>query len=214
MSARLLSLASAVPLWILGWIALILLMASSFGGAGSLPIWVLVFGVYLLAESTARLAVCLLQGRGIGTLVGTLAWEAWRRLKSAAGGAPLPAERSVWEVDSDAVQDVLDRYHVLEPFAGLLPLDDQVRLAERFGFDGLRWGRIGAIFLLVMFGPLAVTAVLGAIAVFEPADLARVVVFGGIATEQVVRLRKLAAGRLAPSLLGGLVRPFARPLLA
>ncbi len=178
------------------------------------PLPVLVFGVYLLAESTARLAVCLLQGRGIGTLVGTLAWEAWRRLKSAAGGAPLPAERSVWEVDSDAAQDVLDRYHVLEPFAGLLPVEDQVRLAERFGFDGMRWGRIGAIFLLVMFGPLAVTSVLGAIVVFEPADLARVVVFGGVATEQVVRLRKLAAGRLAPSVLGILVRPFARPLLA
>ena len=73
--ARRLSLASALPLWILGWIALILLLASSFGGAGALPTPVLVFGVYLLAESTARLAVCLLQGRPIGTLAGTVLYE-------------------------------------------------------------------------------------------------------------------------------------------
>lgn len=213
-SGRLLSLASAVPLWVLGWLALILLLASSVGGATSLPLPVLLFGVYLLAESTARLAVCLLQGRPIGTLLGTLAWEAWRRAKAATGRTPAPREKAVWDVESDAAQDVLDRYHVLEPFAGLLPVEDQVRLAERFGFDGLRWGRISAIFLLVMFGPLAATSVLGAIAVFEAADLLRIAAFGGVVAEQVLRLRALAAGRLAPSVLGRLVRPLARPLLA
>ena len=172
--ARLLSLASALPLWIVGWLALVLLLASAVGGAVSLPLPALVFGVYLLAESTARLAVCVLQGRPIGTLVGTLAWEAWRRAKAAVGGVPVPRERGILDVESDAAQDVLDRYHVLEPFAGLLPVDDQVRLAERFGFDGLRWGRVEAIFLLVMFGPLALSSVLGAIAVFEPADLLKI----------------------------------------
>lgn len=215
--ARLLSLASALPLWILGWISLILLTASSVGGAVSLPTWVLVFGVYLLAESTARLVVAFLQGRPIGTLVGTVLYEIFRhggRPKPRVEGKPAPNERTVREAHSDDVQDDLDRFHVLEPVAGLLPLDDQVRLAERFGFDGLRWGRIDAIFLLVMFGPLAVTSVLGAIVVFEPADLLRVGVFGGVAAEQVVRLRRLAAGRLAPSVFGFLVRPFVRPLLA
>lgn len=212
--ARRLSLASAVPLWIVGWVSLILLMASSIGGAGSVPAPLLVFGVYLLAESTARLAVCVLQGRAIGTLIGTLLYEAWRHARAAGRGAPIPKERAVWNVDSDAAQDVLDRYHVLEPFAGLLPSDDQVRLAERFGFDAPRWGRTGAIFLLVMFGPLAVTSVLGAFSVFEPSDIPKVAVFGGLVAEQIVRLRKLASGRLAPSVLGALVRPFARKLLA
>jgi hypothetical protein len=154
------------------------------------------------------------QGRPIGTLVGTLLYEAWRRAKALALDQPLPKGRAIWDVDSDATQDVLDRYHVLEPFAGLLPVDDQVRLAERFDFDGIRWGRVEAIFLIVMFGPLALTSVLGALSVFEAADVPRIVVFGGIALEQIVRLRKLAAGRLAPSVLGVLVRPFARKLLA
>jgi hypothetical protein len=212
--ARRLSLASALPLWVVGWLSLVLLLASSVGGAGSVPAPLLVFGVYLLAESTARLAVCILQGRPIGTLVGTLLYEAWRRAKALALGRPLPKEKAVWDVESDATQDVLDRYHVLEPFAGLLPVDDQVRLAERFDFDALRWGRVEAIFLIVMFGPLAIASVMGALSVLEAADVPRVAVFGGIAFEQVVRLRKLAAGRLAPSVLGVLVRPFARKLLA
>jgi hypothetical protein len=75
------SLLSALPLWILGWISLIFLMASFIGGAGSLPTPVLVLGVYLLAESTARLAVVLFQGRGIGTVAGTVLYEVWRLSK-------------------------------------------------------------------------------------------------------------------------------------
>lgn len=214
--ARRLSLASALPLWILGWLSLIFLMASSFGAPAGVPTFVLVLGVYLLAESTARLAVCFMQGRPIGTLAGTLLYEAWRHLghaKARAEGRPVPREKAVWDVEVDPERQALDRYALVEPLAGLLPVGDQVRLAERFGFDGIRWGRIGAIFLLVMFGPLAATSILGAIAVFEPSDLPKIAVFGGVAAEQVARLRALAAGRLAPSVLGILVRPFARPLL-
>jgi hypothetical protein len=214
---RLLSLASALPLWVVGWVSLILLLASSMGGGDSVPTTLLVFGVYLLAESTARLVVCVLQGRPIGTLAGTIVYEVWRslgRAKARVAGRPVPREKAVWEVDSDAAQDVLDRYHLLEPAAGLLPAGDQVLLAERFGFDGIRWGRTSAIFLLVMFGPLAAASVHGAFSAFEPSDIPRLAVFGGIVAEQAVRLKKLAAGRLAPSVLGFLVRPFARPLLA
>ena len=214
--ARRLTFASALPLWILGWVSLILLLASSIGGENSLPLPVPAFGVYLLAESTARLAVCVLQGRPIGTLVGTLLYEAWRHLGRAAErarGRPVAPEKAIWDVDVEAERRALDRYRMLEPFAGLLPVDDQVRLAERFGFDGIRWGRIGAIFLLVMFGPFAVTSVLGAFVVFEPPDLWRIPLLGGIALEQILRLRKLASGRLAPSVFGLLVRPFARPLV-
>lgn len=213
---RWLSLASALPLWIFGWVSLILLLASAVGSAGSLPVPVLVFGVYLLAESTARLVVCFLQGRAIGTVAGTLLYEAWRHLGRAnarAEGRPLPKEKAAWDVEAEPEREALDRYAMLEPLAGLLPVDDQVRLAERFGFDAIRWGRIGAIFLIVMFGPLAVTSLLGAIVVFEPADVWRVAVFGGIVLEQVFRLKKLARGRLAPSVLGVLLRPAARRML-
>ena len=73
------SLVSAVPLWILGWISLILLLASSIGGVRILPTPVLVLGVYFLVESSVRLAVCIPQGRPIGSPLGTLVYEVWRR---------------------------------------------------------------------------------------------------------------------------------------
>ena len=135
------------------------------------------------------------------------------RAKAHADGKTLPREKTLWDVDVEAGQDERDRYARLEPVAGLLPVDDQVLLAERYGFDGIRWGRIEAIFLLVMFGPLAATSALGALVVFESSDLWRIPLFGGLVVEQAVRLRKLASGRLAPSVLGVLVRPAARRLL-
>jgi len=73
------SLVSAVPLWILGWISLILLLASSIGGVRILPTPVLVLGVYFLVESSVRLAVCIPQGRPIGSPLGTLVYEVWHR---------------------------------------------------------------------------------------------------------------------------------------
>ncbi|MEO8584822.1 MAG: hypothetical protein ABI584_01545 [Acidobacteriota bacterium] len=75
-----LTLASAVPLWIFGWTCLILLFASSLGGGASLPTPVLFLGVYFLAESSARLSVCIPQSRPIGTPLGALLYEVWRRV--------------------------------------------------------------------------------------------------------------------------------------
>ncbi len=91
--ASTMSVASALPPWILGWIALIFLLASAFGGGGFFPTRVLVFGVYLLAESTARLAVCLVQDKPIGSPLGTLIYEVWRllgRAKARAEGRSVP----------------------------------------------------------------------------------------------------------------------------
>jgi hypothetical protein len=96
--ASTMSLVSALPFWILGWISLILLLASSVGGAVSFPTPVLAFGVYLLAESTARLAVALLQGRATGTVAGTLFYEVWRfsrRGLDRSRGRAVPPEKSV-----------------------------------------------------------------------------------------------------------------------
>ena len=214
--ASTMSLASAFPLFLFGTFCFVALRAGAFGGTIDLPMPVLVAGNYLFAESGLRLGVALLQGRGIGTVAGTLLYEVWRHLgraKARAEGRVVAKEKAVWNVEVEAKVEELDRYGLLEPLLGLLPVDDQIRLAERFAFDGIRWGRVGAIFLLVMFGPLAATSVLGAVVVFEPSDAWKILIFGGVVLEQALRLRRLAGGHLAPSVLGVLVRPFARPLL-
>ena len=74
----------------------------------------------------------------------------------------MPPEKSFFEVESaDARQGDLDRFHLLEPALSFLEPGEQASLAERFGFDGLKWGRISAIFLLIAVGPFAVGALLG-----------------------------------------------------
>ena len=47
-----------------------------------------------------------------------------------------------------------------------------------------------------------------------PADFVWLLIGGLVAAEQIVRLRRLSAGEPAGSVLGALIRPLARPLLA
>ena len=93
-------------------------------------------------------------------------------------------------------------------------MEDQGRLRDRRGFSPVTWGKRTAWLLLVYPGFTA------------PAQLANVLTRGGgflavlvllctlfLAAEQVWRLRLLARGEIAPSVLGHVVRPFAAPLL-
>lgn len=69
-SAPAMTIVSAAPFFVLGVVSLISLLAGAAGGAGLLPIWAAVPGVYFLAESGARLAIAIAQGRPIGSLAG------------------------------------------------------------------------------------------------------------------------------------------------
>lgn len=211
------SLASALPLLLFGAFSIISVRAASFGGPLPLPMPVLVLGQYLFFESAVRLAVALMQGRGIGTLPGTLLYEAWRLARRGfdrAGGRVVSQEKSYFEVEpAEPWEAEYDRFRLLEPFLSFLAPEEQTRLRERFGFDGLRWGRISAIFLLVALGPFALTALIGFLLVPAASDVLLFAVAGGLSIEQILRLRKVAGKTLAPSIFGVLVRPAARRLL-
>ncbi len=71
--ATVLTIVSAAPFFVLGVVALVSLLAAGAGGAGLLPTWAAIPGVYFLVESAARLSVALAQGRPIGSFLG----EAW-----------------------------------------------------------------------------------------------------------------------------------------
>jgi hypothetical protein len=68
--ATALTIVSAAPFFVFGVVSLISLLAGIAGGAGLLPTWAAVPGVYFLAESAARLSVAVSQGRPIGSLGG------------------------------------------------------------------------------------------------------------------------------------------------
>jgi hypothetical protein len=114
------------------------------------------------------------------------------------------------------VEELHDRelFGVLEPVLALLPRRDQEALVERFGFDALRRGRATAAVLLA----LAVLNTVLSVSAFGSGESVAAGVFWALpaaylAVEQILRWRSLAGGRPAGSVLGALVRPFARPLL-
>jgi hypothetical protein len=216
--ASTMSLASALPLFLFGAFCVVALRTVAFGGPILLPIPVLITGHYLFAESALRVAVVLLQSRGIGTVAGTFLYEVWRlsrRGLDRSRGRAVPPERSVFQVESpEPWEEDVDRFHLLEPVLSFLPARDQDVLSKRFGFDGLRWARISAIFLLVALGPFAASALLGFLIVPEASDLLLLLLAGGLCVEQVLRLRRVARKKPAPSVLGLFIRPWARRLLA
>lgn len=216
--ASTLSLASALPLFLFGAFCIVVLRAVAFGGPPLLPVWVLITGHFLFAESALRLAVVLAQGRGIGTVFGTLLYELGRlsaRGLDRSRGRTTPPESPGFHVEpGERGQEDADRFHLLEPVLSFLAASEQDILAKRFGFDGLKWARVSAIFLLVVLVPFAVTALLGFFLVPEASDLLVLLLSGGLSAEQVLRLSRAARKTQAPSVLAPLVRPFARRLLA
>ena len=208
-----LTLASVLAPMAAGTFALVMSLAAGLGagtGSGGPAIRALLpIVAFLLPESFVRIAVAAGQGRPIGSVLGLPLYLAGR-LAGLFDGAPEAAVASL----PPAERRLEDLYLLLEPLLSFLPARDQSLLADRRGFAPLTWGRRTAWFLLVYPGLTA------------PAHAASLLAGGGglpsflllalalvLGVEQVVRLRTLARGEPAPSLLGRLVAPLAAPLL-
>lgn len=196
-----------------GAASLIFFLASAMGGNPlGLPIWVYLIGIYFWVESLVRIGVALGQSAPIGSFPVVLGWEIIAALR---GKRPwrAPEPKLKWELD----QTTLDRdsFTQREPFLALLSPDEQHRLAERYDFDWSSRGRKSAWVLLVfaLFAGLVAAADLvegraGA------GDVMTLVIMGYLLWEQVVRLQRIRSGVPAGSVLGALVRPWARKLVA
>jgi hypothetical protein len=109
----------------------------------------------------------------------------------------------------------VDRFQMLEPMLSLLSASEQELLARRFDFEPVRWGRITtAVLLLVAGGNTAVSLMNLAAGSFGIADVLWLPIGGFLTLEQIRRWRRLKAGIPSGSVLGALVRPLAKPLLA
>jgi len=219
------TVASAAPLFLAGFLGLVGALVGVAGARLDLPVWIAppaAVAMYLFVESALRLASALAGGEPMGTLAAEVAL-ALRRPARAPGPAtgaavpgsgtpPLPAAAGGSE--EEAARD-LELFRVLEPLLALLPPADQDRLAARFGFDALGRGRRTAIVLLAA---AALNTAVSLSSLARPGGAFAEVLWSlpavFLAAEQVGRLRRLRAGRPAGSVLGCLVRPFAKPLLA
>jgi hypothetical protein len=219
-----LTIASAFPLFVLGFLSAFNQLTASVGSglsAAGGPQRLTVFpwlawlpapaGMFLLLESTLRLASAFVASRPCGSLLGVLAYEAWLAAGGKRYGRPLAVRV---EAPPDPVRDAGDRYHLLEPIAALLRPDEQKILAERFRFDPVRWGRRTAAWLAA-FAALNVLVSLVQMAAGRGGTGDFLWLLAGIALlfEQLARRRVLARGLPAGSVLGAVVRPLAREML-
>jgi hypothetical protein len=217
--ARLMTIVSALPLFVVGSIGILARQMESFGGllsasaSVSFPAWLappLPLALYLFIESGLRLVVAFLQGQPMGSVLGVLLYELWRQ--TTRSGQVVTARAAL---SSRTKWEAADIYKMLEPLLAFLSEDEQELLERRFGFAVLRWGRRSA-FLIGVVAILNVIISLGQLAQGRSTfwDFLWLLAGGYLCIEQVLRLREISRGHPAGSVLGGLVRPMARRLLA
>jgi len=213
-SARTMTFVSALPLFVLGALTTLAAQVLRFGGPPIVTEWMVdhsLLFTYLAVESALRIYSAWIAAEPMGSLFGFLAYGAWTSLRRR----PAPPPAAVAPTAAPAAERALaDRYTVLEPVLGLLAPADQEALEMRFGFDPLRWGRTTSLVIFFVAGAnvlISVAAFRSGTDVFL--DFAALVVGGFFVVEQVTRRRRLAEGKPAGSILGAIVRPFARPLL-
>lgn len=204
-----LTIVSAVPLVLLGSFCLAMMWAAALFGPTSVPLWLIQLGQYFWIESLVRISISITQGRPIGSVLGWVAFTAaqFRRGERSSAGPASPREAPSPE------RAAQDSFHLMEPFLSFLDAADQAKLKELFGFDGVRWGKVTAIVILVAVGPLCLAAIFGLLSAPKFSDVLLLAATGTLAVEQALRLGKLSRGLAAPSLLGFLFRPRARRLL-
>ncbi len=208
------TIASALPLFFVGFLGLFRFLAGNAGAALGAPGWLapsLPIAVYLFGESALRLASAIAGQEPMGSLPVVLAYAIWQSLCGPKKASPDAARFAAIALDEQGLQD---RFRVLEPVLAFLSVSEQEFLAGRFGFDAVRWGRITAAVLLAA----SVLNTFVSLSAFGPGDgffwsIVWLLPVGYLAIEQVRRFQALARGEPAGSILGRLVRPLARPLL-
>lgn len=183
----------------------------------SMPLPLLLFSGFMVAESLFRMNVALATGRGIGSVLGTLLYSLYYLLSPGRERLAPPFEKRTAEKTFTLAppDDVVlrDSLTMKGPLLTLLSRAEQERLAERHGFDYRRHA-FATTWLMLVF------AIVGAVSAYVRVEegagagtLLSMFVAIAVAAEQIVRLVQLRHGP-ASSVFGAVVRPFVRDLLA
>jgi hypothetical protein len=193
------------------------LMADRAGLAHEVP-WdtLMPLSSYLMVESLVRLGAAGYAGEPLGSLFvafPTLAFRAVADAIRGGEGRPRPAG------GADERQELLDRkrtwVETLAPFWGLLDAATQQRLAELYEFDAPRhtgWSALGVGLFAIFDGVLAFHY-LGS-RQGGPGDFLMLLAAAYLVWESLVRMKRSRSGEPAGSVLGWILKPLARRLLA
>jgi hypothetical protein len=214
--ARFMTIASALPLFLLGVLGLLAWQLAGFGGGNVFPSWLTehpFLFMYLFGESGLRLASAFIQGEPMGSLIGILGYEIAGALRERPARPQAPAMPEAPRQSPQRSWEAADLYKLSEPLLALLPPSEQLDLERRFQFNFRRWGRLSAVALLGIGGANLMIA-FGQLAQARESFWDYFWMLAGtyLVIEQVMRWRRLAAGSPAGSVLGALVRPLTKRL--
>jgi hypothetical protein len=135
------TIASAVPLFFIGFLGLVAFLVGNAGGTMDLPGWIapsLPIAAYLFGESALRLASAIAGQEPMGSLPVAIAFAVWQSVgRPKEAPADGSSQTTATELDEQGLQD---RFRVLEPVLAFLSTSEQEFFAGRFGFDAVRWG--------------------------------------------------------------------------
>jgi len=207
------TVASALPLFALGFTVILASRIGSFTGTAIVPEWMLEHPglfTYLTLESALRLYSAFVMSEPMGSLAGWSLYAAAAELRKPSS-PPTPAPKSRTAPPEGALRD---RYTMIEPLLAFLPENDQESLERHFAFDPLRWGRLSAGLILFVAGANVAISIFAFLTRTDGfLDFAVLVVGGFLIWEQIGRRKRIREGRPAGSVLGLFVQPLARPLL-
>lgn len=214
--AKLTALSLLVPFPYILWVANDVVKGIMNPGAKTLPRPFALAAAYLLFETLIRLSIVWLQARPVGSVLGFVPYVLYYVTIGRSSGAisPFAEQRGQKLFHTEPAEDVAlrDAFLMREPLLTLLSPAEQNALAERFGFNYRTHGFIVAFVILLASVAGVIT---GLISLQHGARLGAflsILAGIGLGAEQFVRLAALQRGP-AGSVLGALVRPFARKLL-
>lgn len=211
---RLTFLSMIIPLTFIGWVVH-QAVGRKLNNEPPVSLVLLLIAGYLGAECGMRLQIVWSQSRPIGSAAGFIAYSIFYLLSpNKARLVKLTEVRrgdalfTLPPPDDVAQRDALT---LREPWLTLLSSSDQQKLAQKFGFDHRAQGYKVAAIILVF----ALAGVWSSLATLEEGGIGKFIsllVAAVLAGEQIVRLSSMRRGP-AGSILGLLVRPFAKKLL-
>lgn len=173
------------------------------------PIWLFLFAWLMLADSAVRFFVAMSQNRGMGSIPGTIVYALYRLVArtpepwKVSSSFTLPSSPEVAAHDSLEMRDA---------FLTLLRPEEQLLIAERFGWNHRRYAARVAWVILTCAAIGAASMAPKFLREGGLSPLLSLLSAAAVGFEQIVRLLALRRGP-AGSVFGVFVRPFARDLL-
>ena len=204
-ATRMTLLSCVLPMVAAGFCIYLTVDARMRGTASPVPALLFLVIALLAFESAIRFFVVMSQGRPMGSLLGAIVYGIYYALSKKRDQLPSASGGRGYSVAfTPPPEDVAarDALTLKEPLLTLLPSAEQRQLAERIGYD-YRRSASGVAWVILVFA---------AIGAYTSTTVLAMLIAGGVAVEQALRLVKLRTQPVG-SVFGLLVRPFVRDLL-